>query len=63
VKSAIESVTASLGDEGRILVRKSGTEPVLRVMVEAPSFEVCNKYVDEVIAVMDSRGLLIEVKK
>lgn len=63
VNKAIETVGVELGDEGRILVRKSGTEPVLRVMVEAPSFEVCEKHVNEVIEVMDKRGLLIEVKK
>ena len=63
VMAAISDVTAALGDEGRILVRKSGTEPVLRVMVEALSPEVCEKYVDGVIDVMDKKGLLIEVKK
>ncbi|MBR5381376.1 MAG: phosphoglucosamine mutase [Oscillospiraceae bacterium] len=63
VKAAIDKVTAELGDTGRILVRKSGTEPVLRVMVEAPEFDVCEKYVDGVIAAMDAKGYVIEVKK
>ena len=63
VKAAIDAVSAALGDTGRILVRKSGTEPVLRVMVEAPEYEVCEKHVDDVIAVMDGKGYVIEVKK
>ncbi|MBR5717751.1 MAG: phosphoglucosamine mutase, partial [Clostridia bacterium] len=61
-KKAVEDVTAELGDNGRILLRKSGTEPVLRVMVEAPSHELCEQKVDAVIAVMRSKGLLIAVK-
>ncbi|MBO6010213.1 MAG: phosphoglucosamine mutase [Oscillospiraceae bacterium] len=63
VQAAQNAVTAALGSEGRILVRKSGTEPVLRVMVEALSPEICEKHVDDVIAVMDKKGLLIEVRK
>ena len=50
VQAAIEQVTAELGDTGRILVRESGTEPVIRVMVEAESEEICQKYVDMVVA-------------
>ena len=49
--------------EGRILLRKSGTEPVLRVMVEAPTNELCEENVDAVIAVMRQRGLIVEAKK
>ena len=62
VKAAVEEVTARLGDDGRILLRKSGTEPVLRVMVEAPTHEICEENVDYVIAAMDKKGLLIGVK-
>ena len=58
----VEEVSAELGDQGRILLRKSGTEPVLRIMVEAPTTEVCEALVSRVIAVMQAEGLLIEVK-
>ena len=63
VQNALREVSETLGDQGRILLRKSGTEPVLRVMVEAPTHEQCNENVDAVIAVMQERGLVIEVKK
>ena len=52
VQAMVAQVTQELGDAGRILVRESGTEPVLRVMVEAPEEEICQKYVDEVVAVI-----------
>ena len=45
-------------EDGRILVRESGTEPVVRVMVEASTDEICNQYVDEVIAVMRAQNLV-----
>ena len=63
VQSAVREVEEKLGERGRILVRKSGTEPVLRVMVEAPTHEECEENVDYVISVMQERGLVIEVKK
>lgn len=56
VQAAVADVAAKLGDSGRILVRESGTEPVIRVMVEAESEETCQKYVDEVIAVIKAKG-------
>lgn len=49
LQAAIEQVTAELGDTGRILVRESGTEPVIRVMVESESEDICRKYVDMVV--------------
>ena len=58
VQAAVAAVAEALGDEGRILVRESGTEPVIRVMVEAGSDEVCEKYVDQVIEVIKSKGHL-----
>ena len=56
VQSAIDSVTKSLGDTGRVLVRESGTEPVVRVMVEAESDEICQKYVDDIVKVIEEKG-------
>ena len=56
VQAAVAAVAEALGDEGRILVRESGTEPVIRVMVEAGSDEICEKYVDQVIEVIKNKG-------
>lgn len=56
VQNAVSAVAEKLGENGRILVRESGTEPLIRVMVEAPTQEECNNYVDEVIAVIKSKG-------
>ena len=56
VQAAVAKVAAELGDTGRILVRESGTEPVIRVMVEAESNEICEKYVDDVIKVIEAKG-------
>ena len=57
VQKAVDDVAAALGTEGRILVRESGTEPVIRVMVEAASDEICEKYVEQVIKVIEAEGL------
>jgi phosphoglucosamine mutase len=57
VKAAVEQVKAELGDTGRILVRESGTEPVIRVMVEAPTLDVCEACVEQVLQVIRERGL------
>ena len=59
VKAAVEAVASALGADGRILVRESGTEPVVRVMVEAGSTEECEKYVDQVIYVIKSKGYAV----
>ena len=56
VRAAVEAAAKALGDEGRILVRESGTEPVVRVMVEATDKAVCEKYVDSVVDVIVARG-------
>ena len=56
VQEMVKKVTQELGDGGRILLRQSGTEPVVRVMVEAASKEQCEHYVDQVIDVMKEQG-------
>lgn len=59
VQKAVAAVSEALGDEGRIILRESGTEPVIRVMVEAGSDETCEKYVDQVIDVIREKGHII----
>lgn len=62
VKAAVAEVEKELGSEGRVLLRKSGTEPLLRVMVEAGTHEMCEQKVDYIIDAMQSAGKLIKVK-
>lgn len=59
VKAAVAAAAAALGDTGRILVRESGTEPVIRVMVEAESKDVCQTYVDAVVAAIRTSGYAV----
>ena len=59
VQAEVAKVAEILGDNGRILLRESGTEPVIRVMVEAGSDEECEKYVDQVIDVIRAKGHII----
>ena len=59
VQKAVAEVTARLGDSGRILVRESGTEPVIRVMVEAESQDVCREYVDYVVDAIKRKGYAV----
>ncbi len=56
VQKAVDAVARALGDTGRILLRESGTEPVIRVMVEAPDEAQCEAYVDQVIDVICTQG-------
>jgi phosphoglucosamine mutase len=60
VQKAVKEVEELLGDEGRILVRESGTEPVVRVMVEAQSDEICHEYVLKVVNVIKEKGYAVE---
>ncbi|KAB8126627.1 phosphoglucosamine mutase [Gracilibacillus oryzae] len=54
VLEAIDKVEKEMGTQGRVLVRPSGTEPLVRVMVEAPTLDDCNQYVDEVVSVIQN---------
>ena len=56
MQKAVNEVSEKLGTDGRILVRESGTEPVVRVMVEAETSEICEKYVDYVLDVIRGKG-------
>lgn len=60
VQALLKQIVDELGDDGRILLRKSGTEPVVRVMVEAQSDEVCRKYVDFMVQKMREEKLIVE---
>ena len=60
VNAAVNAVAEELGENGRILVRESGTEPLIRVMVEAVTDELFRKNVEQVIAVIREEGLVVE---
>ena len=62
VQAEVKKVESELGTEGRVVLRKSGTEPLLRVMVEAGTHELCEEKVDQIIASMKTNGHLIRVK-
>lgn len=60
VKKAAMEVEGALGDDGRILLRESGTEPLIRIMVEAKTDEICKKYVDLVYNVIKSKNYEVQ---
>ena len=60
VRAAVAEVEKELGNDGRILVRESGTEPLVRVMVEARSHEICRSQVERVVKVLRQKGHVIE---
>ena len=62
VQAAVKKAEAELGENGRVLLRKSGTEPLLRVMVEATTHELCEEKVDQIIDAMRQAGRLIKIK-
>ena len=55
-----DRISTALGEDGRILLRESGTEPVIRVMVEAGTEEICAEHVNNVVRVMEEEGLIVE---
>ena len=62
VKEAVAKIDAELKGDGRVLLRKSGTEPVLRIMVEASTDEICDEKIEDIIKVMKIENLIVEVK-
>ena len=58
VVEAVKQVENALGNDGRILVRESGTEPLIRVMVEAATDEICERYVNQVLEVIEAEHLM-----
>ena len=59
VQEAVKAVAEVIGDTGRILVRESGTEPLVRVMVEAPDHDTCQRYVSQVVDVIKAQGYAV----
>ena len=60
VVKVVNEVAKSLGSDGRILVRESGTEPLIRIMVEAGTDEICRENVERVVKVMEAEGLIVD---
>lgn len=63
VMDTVNACTEELGEGGRVLLRKSGTEPVLRVMAEADCEEECQRNVDRIIQAMADSGHLIRIRE
>ncbi len=60
VQAAVQAASEALGDDGRVLVRESGTEPVIRVMAEAGTDEICRTHVENIIAAIRAGGHLAD---
>ena len=60
VKRAAAAVEKTLGDAGRLLLRESGTEPLIRVMVEAETDEMCKTNVDHIVRVLEEKGHVVK---
>ena len=60
VQAIVDKISKELGEDGRVLLRASGTEPVMRIMVEAETNDICNKYVQDVYNVMEQEGYVVE---
>ena len=58
-QEAVKAVAEALGDTGRILLRESGTEPLVRVMVEDPDHDTCQKYVSQVVEIIKNKGYCV----
>ena len=59
VRECCKDIEEQLGENGRILLRESGTEPLIRVMVEAETDELCRRYVDQMISCIKEEGLAL----
>ena len=60
VQKKFKEVNEEIGDDGRALLRQSGTEPVVRIMLECPTLEECDKYIEKIYAVIKKRGYVCE---
>ncbi|MCH5196474.1 MAG: phosphoglucosamine mutase [Oscillospiraceae bacterium] len=60
VSAAVKAAEEALGTEGRVLVRPSGTEPLLRIMTEAKTKELCRKYIEDIEKVVREKGFCAE---
>ena len=60
VQTRFKEVNKELGDNGRVLLRQSGTEPVIRIMVEAPTLADCDEYIEKIFTVVKKRGFVID---